>query len=462
MAKHIIVLDTCVLIHDPQALYKFREHDIFVPLAVIDDLDEIKSRPQVGWAAREALRQLDQFDLEAMMSGKGVVINPEKGKLFVLNLENPPAAGESPNIVRLYSDNEIIKAACFLKAKYPNRRVVIVTKDTGLRVRAHAFGCIAENYRNDMIEDEQFKGIRYANIAVQSDSDKLWKQAEVSLNELTPALQEQVKGISPNEFCIFCWGESRCATVFQKDKFRTLKEKSNGVDKGKISFMGIEPANMEQRCAMEVLGDENIPLVTLIGAAGTGKTMISLAVSLDMVNREIYDGIIIIKPLIPVGGKDIGALPGDKFEKISAWLGPMRDNIAQLTAGKGGNSRAANGCFEEMVQEGLIEVEAMAFIQGRSIPRKVVIVDEAQNLTPREARMVVERCGKGSKIIMLGDLSQVENAYLDARSNGLAHAVNGGVYSDKCATVTLTKVERSELAAIASQIFSQPEAQRGR
>jgi PhoH-like ATPase len=164
-----------------------------------------------------------------------------------------------------------------------------------------------------------------------------------------------------------------------------------------------------------------------------------------------------MKPLIPVGGKDIGALPGDKFEKISAWLGPMRDNIEQLV---GSRTLSGGNMFEEMVRDGIIEVEAMAFIQGRSIPKAIVIMDECQNITPREARMVVERCGKQSKIVLLGDLSQVENPYLDAKSNGLSHAVQGGRFSNLVSTVTLSKVERSELAAVASQIFNRPEAQR--
>ena len=164
-----------------------------------------------------------------------------------------------------------------------------------------------------------------------------------------------------------------------------------------------------------------------------------------------------MKPLIPVGGKDIGALPGDKFEKISAWLGPIKDNIDQILGAK---SMTADNMFEEMVREGLIEVEAMAFIQGRSIANAIILLDESQNITPREARMVVERCGKNSKVILLGDPSQVENSYLDARSNGLSHAVAGGKKLKECGTVTLTKVERSVLASVASIIFNTPEARR--
>jgi len=206
-----------------------------------------------------------------------------------------------------------------------------------------------------------------------------------------------------------------------------------------------------------IANDLGIPLVTLSGKAGTGKSFLAIAAALQMINEGIFDKIVVMKPLIPVGGKDIGALPGDKFDKISAWLGPIRDNIDQILGSK---SLSANSLFEEMCRDGIIEVEAMAFIQGRSIPRSIILLDESENITAREARMVVERCGKDSKVILLGDLSQVENPYLDAKSNGLAHAISGGKNNPLVASVTLTKVERSELAAVASEIFNKPEAQR--
>ena len=188
-----------------------------------------------------------------------------------------------------------------------------------------------------------------------------------------------------------------------------------------------------------------------------GASFLALAAALQMINEGIFDKIVVMKPLIAVGGKDIGALPGDKFDKISAWLGPIRDNIDQILGSK---TLTSNNMFEEMCRDGIIEVEAMAFIQGRSIPKSIIILDEAENISPREARMVVERCGKDSKVILLGDLSQVENPYLDSKSNGLAHAISGGKTNELVASVTLSKVERSELAAVASDIFNKPEARR--
>lgn len=447
------------------AIYKFQEHDLYLPLAVIDDLDEIKTRRDtVGWGAREVFRILDKYD-ESQLT-KGVKLNDEGGRLFIYNTEAPLSKNDIPFICRVNSDNAIIDACLRLKSQYPKRKVAIITKDTGLRVRALSWQCQAENYRSDLLEDAMYTGIRDVNVDTNVDWDYLWQAKDnlVEIKKLPSAISSQLNDLAPNEFVFFKYGDKICPAMHKKDALLIMKDKSNGSHHGKPEYKGIQAKNIEQRCALEILSDEKIPLVCLLGPAGVGKTLISLAVSLDYIDKGIYDRIIVIKPLIPVGGKDIGALPGDKWEKLSAWLGPVRDNIQQLIQEKTDSStkrlQATGASFEELVEEGKIEVEAMAFIQGRSIPNSVVIVDECQNLSPREARMVVERCGKGSKIILLGDLSQVENPFLDARSCGLAHAVNGGRNKTQCGTVMLSKVERSELSAIASEIFKSPESHR--
>ena len=453
--KHIYVIDTCVVLHDPMALYKFGENDIYLPLAVIDDLDDIKTRPgNISWSAREVFRILDKIDLKLMVD-KGVVINEEKGKLFIYNTEAPLTKNETPNIVKVNSDNAIINAAISLKNKFPNRPVTIITKDTGLRVRANAWGCHAENYQADLVDNHMYTGIVHVSVDNEKDWTLLWQNEEVDKKLLSADLQTALADINPNEFVIFQYGDSKCPSYHKNGIFRILKDKSN--KEGKTVYAGVTSKNLEQKCALELLSDNEVPLVTLVGAAGTGKSFLAIASALKMINEGIYDKIVVMKPLIPVGGKDIGALPGDKFEKISAWLGPIKDNIDQILGSK---SMTADNMFEEMVREGMIEVEAMAFIQGRSIANAIILLDECQNITPREARMVVERCGKNSKVILLGDPSQVENSYLDARSNGLSHAVAGGKKLKECGTVTLTKVERSVLASVASTIFNTPEARR--
>jgi PhoH-like ATPase len=454
LAKHIYIIDTCVLLHDPLALYKFGDNDIYIPLAVIDDLDDIKTRKEnVGWSARQVFRNLEHYSLQDLL--KGVKINELGGRLFVYNTESPLQKNERPNIVKVHSDNAIIECCLALKSANPRKKVAIITKDTGLRIRAITWGCAAENYRADQLSDEIFTGIRKFELNNEADWALLWSDYEIEAKKLSEETINKLGDIWPNEFILFTYGDKICPTIYRRGILKVLKEKSNA--KEAKGYSGVQGKNLEQKCALDILADLTIPLVTLSGPAGTGKSFLALASSLQMINEGLFDKIVVMKPLIPVGGKDIGALPGDKFDKISAWLGPIKDNIDQILGSK---SLSANNMFEEMVRDGIIEVEAMAFIQGRSIPRSIIILDEAENISPREARMVVERCGKDSKVILLGDLSQVENPYLDAKSNGLSHAISGGKKSDLVASVTLSKVERSELAAVASEIFNRPEARR--
>jgi PhoH-like ATPase len=454
-------MDTCVLLHDPNVIHRFPEHDLYLPLAVIDDLDDIKTRKESsGWAAREVFRQLAVFLADITeVTEKGVTRTAEGGKLFIHNHEPAPQKGLSPNISRSHSDNAIINTAHELKSRFPRRTVTVVTRDAALRVRATAWGCRVEDYDVSVGDEAAFTGMRGIEVSDKCDWDALWRDAVIDPATLSLGLRDAIGTTSPNEFIIFEQGSVKCPTMVRGGMLKVLKDKSNGLGGGKVQYMGVSAKNLEQRCALEALADDSIPLVTLSGSAGTGKTLLSLAVMLEKVDMGVYDRIIVIKPLIAVGGKDIGALPGDKFEKIAAWLGPIRDNIAQLVTNRGADRKAASESFEEMVEAGLVEVEAMSFIQGRSITNSVVILDEAQNLSEREARMAVERIGKGSKIVLLGDPSQVENHQLDRRNNGLARALRGGKTLEVAASVTLTHVERSPLAAAASVIFGNQHGQ---
>jgi PhoH-like ATPase len=333
---------------------------------------------------------------------------------------------------------------------FPKRKVVIVTKDTGLRVRANTWGCIAENYKHDLLNESQlFTGYRIVEVLEASDWEYLNKREHFHADKLV--CKDQLDNLAPNEFICFKFGNHSVLGWNRYDGFVYFNDK-----KQKDSFMGISAKNMEQKFALEILSDDQIPLVCLSGPAGSGKSLLTLAVALEKINIGEYDRLIVMKPLIPVGGKDIGFLPGSKLEKISAWLGPIKDNLIQLT--NFGSSRKGEGkfggiCFEEMVEDGIIEVEALTFIQGRSIPNALIMLDECENVSPKEARMVVERCGKGSKVVLLGDLSQIENPYLDKHSCGLAHAINGGKTHEVAGSVAMTKVERSILASAASKIF---------
>lgn len=447
-SKNIYVLDTCVLLHDPNCIYKFEEHDLYIPLACIDDLDEIKTRKDgTGWAAREVFRNLDVYDIQQIT--KGVSVNTSGGKLFIYNTEAPLQKHEKPSIIRVNSDNAIIDAAMSLKASNPKRKVVIVSKDTGLRVRAISWGCEAENYRNDLLDSETiYDGYRTVDVSTQKDWDFLHTIKSCKSEDLDCV--DLVKDMNPNEFVAFKFGNQSVLGWKKHGDIVLFDDKAK-----KESFMGITAKNMEQKFALAALSDDSIPLVCLSGPAGSGKSLLTLAVALEKINLGQYDRLIVMKPLIPVGGKDIGYLPGSKLEKVSAWLGPIKDNLIQLTNFSGYSKDAKFGgiCFEDMVEDGIIEAEAMTFIQGRSIPNSFIMLDEAENVSPKEARMVIERCGKNSKVVLLGDLSQIENPFLDKYSSGLSHAVNGGKDYDIAASVAMNKVERSALASVASGIF---------
>lgn len=436
-SKNIFVIDTCVLLHDPDCIFKFQEHDIYIPLACIDDLDEIKTRKDhAAWAAREVFRHLNKYEIGKLTAG--IVVTADGGKLFVYN---PDSSSERSLITRVNSDNAIIDAAIKLKSNFPRRRVVIVTKDTGLGIRAVSWGCVAENYKSDLLNDRTlYEGYRTVELEDVDDWNKLLKRNPLDPNSLS--CKSQLKELNPNEFIDFKYGKFSVFGWWRHNRIEFLAEE-------KRDFCGIKAKNTEQKFALEALGETSIPLVSLSGPAGSGKTLCAIAAGLDAIANQTYDRMIVMKPMIAVGGKDIGFLPGSKLEKVIEWLGPIKDNITQLTSksGYGGLD------MEDLINEGKIEVEAMAFIQGRSIPRSFIILDEAENVSPKEVRMVIERCGKDSKVVLLGDMSQIENPYLDKHSCGLAHAINGSKTFDIAASVNMHKVERSELAAVASQIF---------
>ena len=438
----IYVLDTSVIHHDPHCIQKFHDSKLYIPLAVLDELDNHKTLPGgIGYSAREFFRQIDKFDLEELINF-GVEINSEGGKLCIIN--NNESIKKSEN-----ADNTIIDACLQIKVQYPEHQVILVSKDTGLRVRAAGWGVQSQNYKNDLIEDSIYTGIREIQVNNYLDYEVLWEQDFLDINKLSNELQSQLENLNPNEFIYFKCGNKTCPGIYKDNQIKILKDTKTKYGKD-TSYCGIKPKNLEQKCAVEVLTDQSIGLVSICGVPGSGKDLLSISTGIKQVVEGKYDKIIYIKPIMPVGGKDIGFLPGDKYEKLLQWMGPLRDNIDQLKELPTGVTS-----LDDLLNSGQIELEAMTYIQGRSIPRSIIILSEAQNLTSRECRMLVERCAEGSKIILLGDLNQIENPYLDSHSSGLAHTMNGGKALKECAAITFKKVERSEISALASQIFKE-------
>lgn len=413
-----LILDTSVLLHSSDSLFSFKENEIYLCLSVIDDLDRLKTKLDIGYAAREVLRTLDRINPDCITTG--IPLTDEGGKLFIYNHDLPK--DKAPTITMLASsDNGIIEAAITLQIDNPNDEVIIISKDTGLRIRAAAWGCKVENYQSDLVDNIN-TGILYEDVY-------------------------NIDDLPINQFVINSKGSIRQKTEFGMTDISYYDGKS------KLKYTGIGGKNPEQHCALSALTDPNIELVCLVGSAGVGKSLLTIAAGLSQIFQGKYSKMVYIKPLQPVAGKDIGALPGDKKDKLGSWYAPLSDNISQLDITGDKKNEKPPFTLEDLLEAEFIEMEAMAFIQGRSIANSIIVIDECQNISAREARMVVERCSKGSKVILLGDMSQIENPYLDKRSCGLAHAINGSKNMSNCATITFKKVERSALSAMASDIF---------
>lgn len=432
MAGKTFVIDTNVLLHDPEALSKFPNQTIVLPVTVLEELDKLKRLPnEIGKNSRAVIRNLDSLKSmgEGDMHGGVKLAN---GSTVRIQIEIKKDFPDSLSIS--VADNRIIMAAYLLKEQ--GQHVVFVSKDFAARLKAEAIGLEAEDYENLKFAYESiYKGIRYVDVS-KSDVDHFLKNGELSL---------QGHDFRPNEFC-----------------FLSSPEKSSGLGKYNASkgvveallkprnIWGIEPRNVEQRCAIDLLLRDDIKLVTLIGPAGTGKTLLALACGLRKVfDEDVYHRILVSRPIVPLG-RDIGYLPGTKEEKLFAWMQPIYDNLEFLCESSG---HEPSETLRWVMDSKKIEMEAVTYIRGRSLPRMYFIIDEAQNLTPHEVKTIISRAGEGTKVILTGDPTQIDNPYLDKDSNGLTFTV--GKFSDQSiyGHVYLDKTERSQLAALAAEIM---------
>lgn len=432
MAGKTFVIDTNVLLHDPEAIAKFPNQTIVLPVTVLEELDKLKRLPnEIGKNSRAVIRYLDS--LKAIGEGdmhQGIKLS--NGSTVRIQIEIKKDFPESLSIT--VADNRIIMAAYLLQEQ--GHKVVFVSKDFAARLKAEAVGLEAEDYENLKFAYESiYKGIRYIDVT-KSDVDHFLKDGELSIPN---------NDFRPNEFC-----------------YLTSPEKSSGLGKynaakGVIEALlkprniwGIEPRNVEQRCAIDLLLRDDIKLVTLIGPAGTGKTLLALACGLRKVfDEDVYHRILVSRPIVPLG-RDIGYLPGTKEEKLFAWMQPIYDNLEFLCESSG---HEPSETLRWVMDSKKIEMEAVTYIRGRSLPRMYFIIDEAQNLTPHEIKTIISRAGEGTKVILTGDPTQIDNPYLDKDSNGLTFTV--GKFGDQSiyGHIYLDKTERSQLAALAAEIM---------
>lgn len=430
------IIDTSVLIYDPNSFKTFFGNDIVIPINVLDELDKIKSSPnEAGKNARLCIRMLDALCKKGDIH-KGIKI--ENNILLKIDTsELPDKFGPAS-----YVDNKIISCAYNVKEKNNKKKTPIVTilvsKDINLRVRARAFGIQAQDYEKDKTSAvELYQGFKVLkNVEIG--------QALLKNNFLDICMYDELQELRPNE-CIHVESESGNGISIGRrsgNKLISIKNKKP---------WGLDLRNKEQAFAADLLCDPKVPLVSLVGQAGTGKSIIALASALEMVvEKKIYNKLIIYRPIQPVGN-DIGWLPGTLQEKLSPWMQPIYDNLEVLFTSKNGQNWKKS--LDYAFDRGMIEMEAITYIRGRSIPKVFILVDEVQNLNKEEVKTILTRVGTDTKIVLTGDIEQIDKSCLDAGNNGLSYVVEKFKDIDLAGHVTLTKGERSALASKAAEIL---------
>lgn len=439
------VLDTNVLLHDPNSIYSFEDNTICIPIYVIEEIDQFKKdMGELGINARETARNIDKLRKQGDLR-KGVQLG-EHGKLKVIFASSNYSDEKIIASLKHEMDDLIISAAFDLMKREESISTIVVTKDVNLRIRANALGIKAEDYNKERVEiTELYTGSSELEVDY-TVIQQFYKNNFIQLDQK----------FSPNQ-CVTLIAKSNksYAALTRYDAKENKLVKIRETDKNKV--WGITPRNREQEYAFELLLDESIKLVSLIGKAGTGKTLIALAAGLELVYGEYnYDKLLVSRPVIPLG-KDIGFLPGSIDEKMDPWMKPIYDNLEYLitsnpVTGDGHGKNRQKG-HDMMDVESFVDVEPLTYLRGRSIPKQFIIIDEAQNLTPKEVKTIITRAGEDTKIVFTGDPYQIDNPYLDSANNGLTILAQKFRNEQIAGTITLVKGERSKLAEIAANLL---------
>jgi PhoH-like ATPase len=430
------ILDTNVLLHDPNSLLNFQENNVFIPIEVIEEIDRFKRESsELGQHARMVSRMMDGFRAIGSLS-EGVKL-PNGGSLRIV-FKGATGSGRAP--ISNTVDSKIVSCALDIQAHDKNTHTVLVTKDINLRIKADASGLPAEDYETDRVNiSELYTGMTEKAVS----AEVLAKFRSNEELELDASMR-----YSPSEYCTL---------VDEANPKRTALTKVDPTGKKLVPIIdvregvwGIKPRNREQHFAFDALLDDRIKIVTLMGKAGTGKTLMAMAAGLKrtIMDRE-FRRVIVARPTISMG-KEIGFLPGTLEEKLNPWMQPIHDALELLSDLNMGNEHRRSG---DLMRSGSIVVEALSFIRGRSIANQFMIIDEAQNLTPLEVKTIITRAGEGTKIVLTGDPYQIDNPYVDSASNGFNYIVSRFRPHAIAAHIELQKGERSELAELAANIL---------
>lgn len=441
--KKVFILDTNVLLSNPLSIYKFDDNDVVIPISVIEEIDTFKKdMSDIGRNAREVSRILDKLRIRGTLSSGIPIFDDRKdsGQLFVYLGHNMDIL---PELLASNTDNHILTIGLTLQKQFGDtRKVSIITKDSNLRIKADAFGLDAEDFAADKVDISHFyTGI----VTVKSPSEAI---NEFYANREIRLEQE----FNANQFVIIEDETDSSQFVHgmydpNEDMVKMLEPRTEGV-------WGIYSRNIEQAMALECLMDDRIKLVTISGEAGTGKTLMAIAAGLcKTTDEDQYQKLLVSRPIFPLG-KDIGYLPGDLDEKLNPWMQPIFDNLELLLGGSGGaRGKRLSKSYQELINQGMLAIEPLTYIRGRSLPSQYFVVDEAQNLTPHEIKTILTRAGEGTKVVLTGDPYQIDNPYIDSQSNGLTYVIERFRNEQIAAHITLKKGERSQLASKAARLL---------
>lgn len=458
--EHKILLDTNVILFDPLAITKFEKGiDIYIPLSVIEEIDQFKRNPgEIGRNARHFSRFCNNLMLRGSLA-KGIPLQngsqKKKSYLYVITDREEISLTDqnffSSNLKKRNGkvDQLLLHTAIQLQKSFPKSKIELITKDINLRIKADVFGVKAKDYDPvNISSEEMYKGFMGLEISSKELSEFYEKKSLLleQKSSFRSQIQDKERELYSNEYIIF---KDICNSK-QSALGRFIKEKKEFVPLSSTEdILGIRPRNMEQSFALDGLLNDDIAFVSLVGKAGTGKTLLAIAVGLYKILKENrFQKLLVSRPIFPMG-RDLGYLPGDVEEKLNPWMQPIFDNIDFLM----GSDKKAASRTRELLHQGIVNIEPLTYIRGRSIPSQFFIIDEAQNLTPHEIKTIITRAGEGTKVILTGDSSQIDHPYIDKANSGLTHSIERFKEEKLAAHVCLSKGERSQLAELAANLL---------
>ncbi|MCR5453477.1 MAG: PhoH family protein [Bacteroidales bacterium] len=438
--KKTFVLDTNVILHDFRSIYNFEENDVVVPIVVLEELDKFKKgNDTINIQAREFMRILDRLTETPCDLEQGIPLGEGRGHLYIM-AGKPFSEAMKLSFSEPIPDHKILAVAIWIKEHFPEKRVYLVSQDINLRMKSRSLGMEAQDYKTGKVENTEklFQGMRMIPNTNDDIVSKLYQVNKITLEE------SGIEGVFESNDYFLIGDENANVMCYYNSVDSTINKVS------KLRAAGIKPRNVEQSFLMDALMRSDVSLVAVTGKAGTGKTLLALAAAVEQSKQFMQ--IFLSRPIVPLGNKDLGYLPGNEKQKVSPYMQPLFDNLNVIKQTLGVNSKNSQQ-VDAMVKEEKLLVAPLAYIRGRSLNNVFFIVDESQNLTPHEVKTIITRAGEGSKIVFTGDVEQIDSPFLDMRSNGLSYLANKMKGQDFFAHINLVHGERSRLSDVAGRLL---------